>query len=164
MLLCIHLMKKKEGKKDAHSFSFQEASLCVHISIINTVSKCSGMAGGCLASHGSWNTMTPARALFNYLLSFCPIDLHCEPFNYTIHHLLNMKNVAKRTVIKPRRKVLWKGPVNQANELCALCVCVSYVCMYVLLFLFLHVLPSITVNPPQQVDGGSMSLEAGAMN
>lgn len=77
----------------------------------------------------------PDRALFNYLLSFCPIDLHCEPFNYTIHHLLNMKNAVKRTLIKPCRKVFCKGPVNQANVLCG-----RWICMYmyvVALYFFL---------------------------
>lgn len=66
-------------------------------------------AAGRLVSHGSRNIMIPARALFNYLLSFCPIDLHCEPFNYTIHHLLNMKNGVKRMLIKPCRKVFCEG-------------------------------------------------------
>lgn len=48
----------------------------------------------------SQKTETPSRSLFNYFLSFCPVGLHCEPFNYTIHHLLNMKNGVKHMLIK----------------------------------------------------------------
>lgn len=115
---------------------------------------------GGFVSHESWNITMPARALFNYLLSFCPIDLHCEPFNYTIHHLLNMKNGVKRTLIKPCRKVFYKGPVNQANGLCGLHVCM-YLCGFAV---FLFSLPSMLVNPQQQANGVSVSLEAGAVN
>lgn len=68
--------------------------VCQH-SFIIAVNKCLGTVGGWLVSHESWNIMMPASSLFNYLLSFCPIDLHCEAFNYTIHHLLNMKNGVK---------------------------------------------------------------------
>lgn len=85
---------------------------------------------GCLVSHESWHIMIPARALFNYLFSFCPIDLHCEPFNYTIHHFLNMKNGVKHMLIKPCRKAFCKGPLNQTNGPCAWRV---YVCRYVCL-------------------------------
>lgn len=59
--------------------------------------------------------MITATALLNYLLSFCPIDLHSEPFNYTIHLRLNVKNGAERTPITPCRKVFCKGAVNQAD-------------------------------------------------
>lgn len=72
----------------------------------------------------------PELCLITFTL-FCPIDLHCEPFNYTIHHLLNMKNGVKHTLIKPCQKVFCKGPVNQANGLCGLCmyVCTSFHCI-----------------------------------
>lgn len=121
------------------------------VSIPSLIESTSVWARGCV-SHESWNIMMPARALFNYLRCFCPIDLHCEPFNYTIHHLLNMKNGVKRTLIKPCRKVFCKGPVNQANGLCGLRV--YSICMYVVSLYFFppffHVLPSILFNPQQQ--------------
>lgn len=123
---CIHLIMKRTPL----AFPFRG---CFRVNIPPfTVNKCLGTVG-CLVSHESWNIMIPARALFNYLLSFCPIDLHCEPFNYTIHHLLNMKNGVKRMLIKPCRKVFCEGPVNQANGLCGLRI---YVCTYVVSPLF----------------------------
>lgn len=125
-------------------------SLCV--SIPSLIQSTSVWARGCV-SHESWNIMMPARALFNYLLSFCPIDLHCEPFNYTIHHLLNMKNGVKRTLIKPCRKVFCKGPVNQANELWGqrvYTVCIYVVSLLLFFSPFFHVLPSILFNPQRQ--------------
>ena len=113
-----------------------------------------GLGRGCLVSHESWNIMMPPRALFNYLLSFCPIDLHCEAFNYTIHHLLNMKNGVKRTLIKPCREVFCKGPVNQANGLCGLDVYVcTYVCCFVeFVFFFLgrHKFHLIHISKPME--------------
>lgn len=72
--------------------------------------------------------MIPARALFNYLFSFCPIDLHCEPFNYTIHHLLNMKNGVKHMLIRPCRKAFC--PLNQANVHGAFMYVGMYVCCF----------------------------------
>lgn len=149
-----------------HSVMECHLVLCVIIPTF-TVNKCLDTVG-CLVSHESWNIMIPARALFNYLLSFCPIDLHCEPFNYTIHHLLNMKNGVKCMLIKPCRKVFCKGLVNQANGLCGLCV-FMHVCVVFSLFFFSHFFlpcasPSILLNPQQQANGGSMSLNAGAVN
>lgn len=121
-------------------------------------------AAGWLVSDESWNITMAAMAPFNCLLSFCPIDLHCEPFHYTIHHLLNMKNGVKPMLIKPRWKVLCAGPVNQANGRCRLHICM-YACCFIVVFLaFFRVLPSILLNPHQQANGGPASLEAGAVN
>lgn len=124
---------------------------CFSVNILSLYSQCLGTVG-LVFSHESWN-MIPTRALFNHLLSFCPIDLHCEPFNYTIHHLLNMKNGVKCTLIKPLWKVFCKGPINQANGLWALHVCKHVYCRWVF-FPFFHVWPSIVLNTQQQADGG----------
>lgn len=64
--------------------------LCQY-SFSNTVNKCLGTVRP-NASYESCSILEAAMALFNYLFSFCSIDLYCEPFNYTIHHLSNMKN------------------------------------------------------------------------
>lgn len=152
---CINLIIKRTPL----AFPFR-GCFCVNIPPF-TVNKCLGTVG-CLVSHESWNIMIPARALFNYILSFCPIDLHCEPFNYTIHHLLNMKNGVKRMLIKPCRKGFLQGPSKSSKW----AVWAAYLCMYVCCFsaFFLGVLPSILLNSQQRADGGSMSLEAGAVN
>lgn len=100
--------------------------LCVNFSI--TSHKCLATEWGVLSPMevgALW--CQPELCLITFTL-FCPIDLHCELFNYTIHHLLNMKNGVKHTLIKPCQKVFCKGPVNQANGLCSPCM---YVCMYV---------------------------------
>lgn len=90
IVLCINLIKKLLIR-----CPFQEMSLCVNILSLWQSTSVWAQWRGWLVSHESWNIMMPASSLFNYLLSFCPIDLHCEAFNYTIHHLLNMKNGVK---------------------------------------------------------------------
>lgn len=116
--------------------------MCVNIPFIGNKRL---SAAGCLVSHESWHIMIPARALFNYLFSFCPIDLHCEPFNYTIHHLLNMKNGVKHMLIKPCRKAFCKGPLNQANGLCARCIYACRHSLYVCCFsAFFSLFPAIS--------------------
>lgn len=117
--------------------AFQQVGggVCV-IMLLFTFNKCLDTVG-CFVLHKSWNIKAPTRALFNYFLSFCPIALHCESFNYTIHHLLNMKNSVKRLLIKPHPKVFCKGPVNQANGLRGLRFFLGGgFCMYVCCFSF----------------------------
>lgn len=134
ILLNYSSLHQPDKKKAAH-----KVSLCV--SILSLIQSTSVWAWGCV-SHESWNIMMPARALFNYLLSFCPIDLHCEPFNYTIHHLLNMKNGVKCTLIKPCRKVFCKGPVNQVNGLVGrrvyMYACMLFHCIVFSVFMCCH--------------------------
>lgn len=80
--------------------------------------------------------MISARALLNYILSLCPIDLHCEPFNYTIHHLLNMKNGVKRTLIKACRRVFCESSGKSSERAVVDCVLMKE-CMWRLCFLLL---------------------------
>lgn len=99
------------------------------------------VGGKCVCE--SWNS---ERSLFNYFLSFCPIGLHREPFNYTIHHLLNMKNGVKHMLIKACPKAHQMKQMRHGWKI--------YVRMNV-------AIPFILLNPRQHVDGSSMSLESG---
>lgn len=92
------------AEKQTLDYDLVEVALAFPVEPGGSPSKRVSEHGRCLVLRERWNIQAPSRTPFNHFLSFCPVALRREPSNYTIHHLLNMKNGIKHVLIKPRPK------------------------------------------------------------